>query len=235
MEAIQLKGDVEEHPTPQIELVRAESTAQRLAWRTIDITIASLVLVLTAPLLLVAAISIRLGSSGPAIFRQRRVGLNGVPFTIHKLRTMRDGADFQPHREYVKLLITGQPSEQSAPKDDLFKLTVDERVTGIGRFLRRTSIDELPQLWDVVRGSMSLVGPRPVMAYELTDYPPEFYVRLAVKPGITGLWQVNGRNKLNYRQMIDLDIKYVESRSIWLNLTILLKTPWVVISSRGAA
>jgi lipopolysaccharide/colanic/teichoic acid biosynthesis glycosyltransferase len=212
-----------------------ETLAARLTRRALDTAVAALTLLLATPLLLLAAAMIRLDSRGPAIFRQRRIGLNEAEFTVNKFRTMTSGADPAPHREYIAELVSGEGAKRSDGKRSLFKLAVDDRVTRVGAFLRRTSLDELPQLWNVLRGDMSLVGPRPVVPYELQHYSPRSFKRFAVKPGLTGLWQVSGRNEKSYEEMIELDIEYVETRSLRLDLLILLKTIPVVAGRRGVA
>ena len=131
--------------------------------------------------------------------------------------------------------MTGRGARVQGKRRSLYKLAVDDRVTRVGRFLRRTSLDELPQLWNVLRGEMSLVGPRPVVPYELTHYPPRYFERFAVKPGLTGLWQVSGRNERSYQEMIELDIEYARRRTLPLDLLILLKTVWVVLTGKGVA
>ncbi len=191
-----------------------------------------ILLVLLSPVLLAIAIAIRLDSPGPALFRQRRVGHDGREFTLFKFRSMRSDADPARHREYVASLINGSGAEEDC---DLFKLTLDPRITPIGRLIRRTSLDELPQLLNVVRGEMSLVGPRPVIPYEVSEYPSWYMRRFAVKPGLTGLWQVSGRNERTYEEMVRLDIEYAERRSLGLDLAILAKTPWTVVSRRGVS
>jgi lipopolysaccharide/colanic/teichoic acid biosynthesis glycosyltransferase len=229
MEARQLA-----QPSPQT-LEGAEPLYVRAARRMLDVAVALSVLILTAPLLLLLVAAIRIESRGPAIFRQRRLGRGQEPFTVNKLRTMHASADAAPHREYVAELIAGTAGRHSDGDRALFKLAVDERVTRLGRLLRRTSLDEVPQLWNVVRGEMSLVGPRPVVPYELEHYPGWYRERFAVKPGLTGLWQVSGRSERTYSEMVELDIEYVRRRSVGLDLLILLKTAWVVLSRRGVA
>jgi lipopolysaccharide/colanic/teichoic acid biosynthesis glycosyltransferase len=190
-------------------------------------------LLVLMPVMLVVAVVIRLDSPGPVIFRQRRLGRALAPFTVHKFRTMRSGASHEVHRAFVLSLIAGErpPRAVDGPQ---FKLSRDERVTRVGRPLRRTSLDELPQLWDVIRGKMSLVGPRPPIPYEVEHYPEAWLGRFAVKPGMTGLWQVSGRSELTLEEMIALDLEYVRRRSPLLNLAILLRTPSAVLSLRGA-
>jgi lipopolysaccharide/colanic/teichoic acid biosynthesis glycosyltransferase len=206
--------------------------------RAFDLVASMTLLVILSPLLLAIAIAIRLDSRGPVIFRQRRLGRDGMPFTVRKFRTMRSGADAAPHREYVRALIEqgGEELAQSeGGRHKLYKLAVDDRITSIGRTLRRLSLDELPQLWNVLRGDMSLVGPRPVIPYEAERYPTSWWERFAVKPGITGLWQVSGRNERSYSEMVGFDIEYARSQSLRLDAVILVKTLWVVVRGKGAA
>jgi lipopolysaccharide/colanic/teichoic acid biosynthesis glycosyltransferase len=195
--------------------------------------VAGLALVLLSPLMLVIAIAIRIESSGSAVFRQRRLGRSQAPFMVRKFRTMREGVSHEVHREFVLSLIAGAQPVQPDGKPR-FKLASDDRVTRVGRLLRRSSLDELPQLWNVVRGEMSLVGPRPPIPYEVEHYPAHWFARFAVKPGVTGLWQVSGRSKLTLEEMIALDIDYVHRRSPWLNLWILMRTVPAVLTARGA-
>jgi lipopolysaccharide/colanic/teichoic acid biosynthesis glycosyltransferase len=204
------------------------------ACRLVDLVGAAILLVALAPVLAVIAVAVRRESTGPALFRQRRVGLGQREFTVNKFRTMADGASHDRHREFVLRLIAGERPEphENGPR---FKLAHDDRITRIGRFLRRTSLDELPQLWNVLRGEMSLVGPRPAILYEVERYPQAWLARFDVKPGITGLWQVSGRCELTLEQMIALDLEYVRRRSLWLNLWILARTVPAVLSSRGAS
>ena len=205
-----------------------------LACRVLDVAVAAVALVLLSPAMLVIAIVVRLESPGPAFFSQRRVGRGQRYFTVIKFRTMTAGASHDTHREFVQGLIAGKrpPEVEGKPR---FKLAADNRITRVGRFLRRSSLDELPQLWNVIRGDMSLVGPRPPISYEVEHYPPRWFKRFDVKPGITGLWQVSGRCDLTLEQMIDLDIEYVQRRSLRLNLWILLRTLPAVLTSRGAS
>jgi lipopolysaccharide/colanic/teichoic acid biosynthesis glycosyltransferase len=204
------------------------------AYRAVDILVASLMLAVLSPLLVLIAVAIRLESAGPSLFRQQRLGRSLKPFTASKFRTMVAGVSHDVHREFVLGLIAGmEPPE--ADRGPRFKLNGDARVTRVGKILRRTSLDELPQLWNVIRGDMSLVGPRPAIAYEVEHYPPHWFERFAVKPGMTGLWQVSGRCDLTIEEMIRLDIEYVRSRSPRLNLWILLRTLPAVLSLRGAS
>jgi len=204
--------------------------------RLADVLLAAVGLVLTLPLLIAACLAIRIESRGPAVFRQRRLGHHKRPFTLHKLRTMHVQADADVHRAYVQQLINGDEQAHGDGEGcNLYKLAADDRVTRVGRFLRKTSLDELPQLQDVLRGHMSLVGPRPVIPYEAELYPSSYDRRFDVKPGITGLWQVSGRNERTYREMVALDIAWVERRSVALYFSILARTPAVLLRRRGVA
>lgn len=202
--------------------------------RMLDLMVAGILLVILAPLLVLVASAIKLDSKGPVLFRQRRLGHRMVPFTLQKFRTMTPSASPDIHREFVLSLIAGHepPRVEGAPQ---FKLVRDSRVTRIGRFLRRSSLDELPQLWNVLRGDMSLVGPRPPIQYEVEHYPEHWFARFTVKPGLTGLWQISGRSELTMEQMISLDVEYARRRSPWLNIMILLRTIPVVLTARGAS
>lgn len=185
-------------------------------------------LVLLSPLLALIALAVKIDSRGPVLYRQRRVGLGLQPFTVNKFRTMHHGVSHEKHRDFVLALIAGE-------EHDMYKLTGDERVTRVGGPLRRSSLDELPQLWNVLRGEMALVGPRPPISYEVEHYPRHWFERFAVKPGLTGLWQVSGRSQLTLEQMVVLDVEYVRRRSPLLDLSILARTLPAVLSGRGAS
>jgi lipopolysaccharide/colanic/teichoic acid biosynthesis glycosyltransferase len=203
-----------------------ERLAMDAACRALDLVIATLMVVLLAPFLLLIALIIKIDSPGPVFFRQQRVGRHRKPFLVAKFRTMSHGANHDVHRDYMLALIeSGTP----APK-----LAGDARVTRFGAFLRRTSLDELPQLWNVLRGEMSLVGPRPPIPYEVDHYPPHWFERFLVKPGVTGLWQVSGRSEVSLEEMIEMDVDYARRRSVLLNVWILLRTIPAVLSQRGA-
>ena len=221
-------------PSNAIAVSSGESRATAAACRALDLVLAATLLVLLLPLLVVIAAAIRLDSPGNPVFRQRRLGRNLKPFTVNKFRTMRAGSVDDTHREYLMELIAGNGTPRGEGRP-LFKLAGDERVTRLGHLLRQSSLDELPQLWNVLRGDMSLVGPRPPIPYEVERYPAEWFARFVVKPGVTGLWQVSGRSELNLPQMIALDVEYVERRSLWLNLAILARTVPAVLNQRGAA
>lgn len=196
--------------------------------RAVDVAATVLLLILLAPLLLLVAVAIRLDTPGPALFRQRRVGRHGREFTVLKFRSMAAGSLPDLHREYIEKLARAKPGPSGG---ELRKLTQDPRVTRIGALLRRTSIDELPQLLNVLAGQMSLVGPRPAVAYELVHYEPHHFERFQVRPGITGLWQVSGRGRLGLREMLDLDVEYARTHSSTLDLKVLAKTPAAVLNA----
>ena len=227
-----MTGTPTEQPLP-LPLVRVQAVGSAFTKRCLDILLATLTLVIAAPILLVASLLIKLTSPGPVIFRQERVGRGERPFTLHKLRTMTHGADDAAHRAYVTRLLR---EDGATPRDDsgLYKLPADARITRIGHVLRRLSIDELPQLFDVLRGTMSLVGPRPSLPWEHEMLRPEHRARVEVKPGITGLWQVSGRNRLTMLQALELDLEYARNHSLWRDLKILLKTIPVVLWNHGA-
>jgi lipopolysaccharide/colanic/teichoic acid biosynthesis glycosyltransferase len=213
----------------------AQITATDLCCRALDLVVGTALLVLLLPLLVLIGIAIRLDSPGHVVFSQRRFGRGLAVFTMYKLRTMHCGRSTAPHREYVVGLIHADRASPSNGSGGLYKLQHDERVTRVGRLLRRTSLDELPQLWNVIRGEMSLVGPRPVIPYEVEHYPPDWSERFTVRPGLTGLWQVSGRSRLTYAEMVDLDLEYARRRSFWLNVTILARTPRVIAQGKDAA
>lgn len=204
--------------------------------RAIDIVGSLFGLLLCAPIFLVIAVVIKLTSNGPVLFRQQRIGQYGRPFTFLKFRSMHVNNDHTIHRRYVTEFISKNKTASSeSNRPATYKLTCDPRVTRIGRFIRRTSLDELPQLLNVLRGDMSLVGPRPPIAYELAAYEPWHKNRiLVVRPGITGLWQVAGRSRVTFDEMVRLDLRYAAGWSLWLDLSILLRTPKAVITGQGA-
>jgi lipopolysaccharide/colanic/teichoic acid biosynthesis glycosyltransferase len=199
--------------------------------RVMDIVGASLMLVACMPVFLAIALAVKLTSKGPVLFRQDRIGQYGKRFTFLKFRSMRVNNDESEHKEYVKQLIAGvAQTVKTADGQSVYKLAGDKRVTPIGKFLRKTSLDELPQFINVLRGDMSLVGPRPPVPYELAAYQTWHRRRvLQVKPGITGLWQVTGRSRVRFDDMVRLDLRYAISWTPWLDLKILLRTPAAVI------
>ncbi len=203
---------------------RARGGWRALAKRTFDVAATGLSLVILAPVLLATAVAVRVSSPGPVLFRQERVGMHGRPFEVLKFRTMVVNAE--------ELLAELADHDEGA--GPLFKMAQDPRVTSIGRFLRKTSLDELPQLWNVIRNEMSLVGPRPALAGEMTDWGDELYARLRVKPGITGMWQVSGRSSTTFEEYTRLDLYYVDNWSLVVDLAILARTIPAVIRSDGA-
>ena len=202
--------------------------------RGFDIAVATLMILAVSPILVIAAVAIRLVDGGPLLFRQIRVGIHGKPFELLKFRTMRSQCSDTIHREYVKGWIQRDPARQSEGNGtEVYKIGSDARVTPIGRWLRRFSIDELPQLLNVLYGNMSLIGPRPAMPYELELYQEWHRHRLDAPPGITGLWQVSGRNRLSFEQMVQLDIEYIEDWSLVGDMGILLRTLPAMLHGSG--
>lgn len=214
--------------------MRRRRTLTDVSCRALDLVGSALALVALSPLLAAIAVAIKLDSPGPVLFRQRRLGRDREAFTVNKFRTMHDGTPNDRHREFVLGLINGEEPRQNG-LSSRYKLPVDQRVTRVGRLLRRSSFDELPQLWNVLRGDMSLVGPRPPIDYEVDHYPPHWFARFSVKPGITGLWQVNGRSEVPLEEMVRLDVEYARRRSLAYNLSLLVRTVPAVLSGRGAS
>ena len=205
--------------------------ARVAAKRTLDVIFAGLALLILAPVLVAVALAVRLDSGGPVLFRQQRVGRGGALFTCLKFRTMVHNADQAIHERAFAQVVAG-----AAVSDDPrapFKLARDPRVTRVGALLRRTSLDELPQLWNVLRGDMSLVGPRPAIPYELRHYRPWQHARHNVKPGITGLWQVYGRGAMAFDDMMALDVRYATEWTFWLDVKLLALTLPAIIRQRG--
>ncbi len=205
--------------------------------RMMDIAGSGLALIMCTPLFVMIALVIKVSSQGPVFFRQQRVGQYGKRFTFLKFRSMQIDNDPSVHREYVTKLIAGQAERQasSGNGEGVYKLTNDRRVTRVGKFLRRTSLDELPQFLNVLKGDMSLVGPRPAIPYEVAAYETWHRRRvLEVKPGITGLWQVHGRGRVKFDEMVRLDLQYASSWSPWLDINILMRTPRAVLKGAGA-
>ena len=212
----------------------SETVPVSIAWqrskRVFDVLFATVALTALSPVLALIALAIILDTRGRVLFRQERYGRDRRPFTVLKFRSMHDGVSAEAHRRYIAQLATNEDGVGSGLK----KLTGDARVTRVGKVLRRTSLDELPQLVNVLRGEMSIIGPRPALPYELEFYAPEHYVRFAVRPGLTGLWQVAGRNEIGFVGMLNLDGEYARSSSARLDAKILLRTPWALIRSNAA-
>jgi lipopolysaccharide/colanic/teichoic acid biosynthesis glycosyltransferase len=220
------------------DLASTEKKRRLSDWikRAIDVVASGMLLVALAPLLLVVAAVVRLTSPGPILFRQLRLGKMGKPFRMLKFRTMHVGAGENTHYEFISRFIRESGRIQTTGNDQVFKLVNDPRITPVGRILRKTSIDELPQLWNVLIGEMSLVGPRPPLPYEVRQYAPWHRRRLLeAKPGITGLWQVTGRSRTTFDEMVRLDLRYARTRSLWTDLRILLRTPGAVAGGKGAS
>jgi len=224
-------------PVLHPDLLRDQRQRRFSAWikRAFDVVTSLALLVGLAPLLLLIAALVRLTSPGPALFRQPRLGEMGKPFRVLKFRTMYTDAAENPHYEFITQFIKESGRVRTPAKNQRCKLTNDPRVTPLGRLLRKTSLDELPQIWNVLRGEMSLVGPRPPIPYEVAHYAPWHRRRvLEAKPGITGLWQVTGRSRTTFDEMVRLDLAYARTRSLWTDLRILLRTPRAVLSGNGA-
>jgi lipopolysaccharide/colanic/teichoic acid biosynthesis glycosyltransferase len=198
--------------------------------RTADVVVSSLLLILFLVPMLLIAVAVHLEDKGPAFFRQERVGLGGGRFTLFKFRTMFRGGDDRELRELIARELRGEDTVENGSS----KLNNDSRVTRTGAFLRKTSLDELPQLLNVLRGDMTLVGPRPCLSWEAEMFPEEFEPRFSVPPGLTGLWQVSGRSTLGTLDMLRLDVRYVESRSLRSDADILLRTVPALLRSNGA-
>lgn len=207
-----------------IEIERKESAIYNISKRALDIIASTLGLIILSPVLLVVAILIKLESKGPAIFSQKRIGLNKKEFKMYKFRSMVQNA------EELKEKLAKE-NEMSGP---MFKMKNDPRVTKVGRFIRKTSIDELPQLINVLKGEMSLVGPRPSLPKEVSKFEPWMLRRLQVKPGLTCYWQVSGRNNIDFDEWMELDIKYVNERRFWLDLKLIFKTFFVLFGDKNA-
>ncbi len=199
----------------------------------LDIAISATALIVAFPIFFGIAVAVKATSRGPVFFRQHRIGLNGRSFEMLKFRSMYVNCDEDSHKKYITKYIREQ--KNAAVEPGVFKLTNDKRITSIGQFLRKSSLDELPQLINVLMGDMSLVGPRPPLAYECEMYDIWHRRRLlSCKPGITGLWQVTGRSRTTFDEMVRLDLKYIKEWSLWLDLKILLATPKAVLSGKGA-
>jgi lipopolysaccharide/colanic/teichoic acid biosynthesis glycosyltransferase len=240
-------------PTPEDLLLVTQRNEQRRLYfaskRIFDFSVAAVLLVILSPLMLLLAVLVVLDTPGPALFCQPRVGLRRrgkgrqatwelETFTFYKFRSMIDGADPSVHQVFTRALLCNDEAtveELLAGEDQLKKMTKDSRITRVGRILRKTSLDELPQLLNVVRGDMGLVGPRPPTFYEAQMYDRLQGQRMGAVPGMTGLWQVSGRCKADYQEMIRMDLEYIQQQSLWLDLKILALTPLAVLGAGGAA
>jgi lipopolysaccharide/colanic/teichoic acid biosynthesis glycosyltransferase len=212
-------------------VVSGQKAYQVLLKRAADLFLGTLAVTLFSPVMCAIALLIKTTSKGPVLFRQERIGWGGRPFTFLKFRSMRTDCDERIHLEFVTSFITAQGAVSSG----VYKITNDPRITPVGKFLRKTSLDELPQLINVLRGEMSLVGPRPPIAYEFALYSKSLQTSITqVLPGITGLWQVEGRSRSTFKEMMEMNIEYVHKWSFWLDLQILWRTVLVVMTFRGA-
>jgi len=200
--------------------------------RVLDVVVTLLLLPFTAIVMLLVAIAIRLDSKGPILFRQKRVGLNGEEFELLKFRSMYQDSDDSLHRQAIEKYLTNQALNDG---DVAYKQVDDPRVTRVGKFIRKTSLDELPQFLNVLRGQMSLVGPRPPLRYEVDQYSPRDKLRLCGKPGLTGIWQVYARSQVPFAEMVEMDIVYLRQQSLWLDLKLIVLTVPVMVLARGGA
>ena len=220
---------------PMIRLFREPlSSAARLLKRTLDLTISMLAIAFLFPLWVLIAVLIKLDSKGPILYTQERVGMDGRLFLLYKFRTMEAGSDPELHREYQRTFIAGRAeANMGDDRRPTYKLFADPRITRVGKWLRRMSLDEVPQLLNVLMGDMSIVGPRPPIPYEVEAYELWHRKRLDMKPGLTGLWQVSGRNRLPFDEMVRLDLFYIENWSLLLDLKIILRTGFVILGGEG--
>jgi len=219
---------------PQPRLYVVADVSRFRGWRgkikrLADVVFSLSTLLLLSPVLAVIALLVKRSSPGPVLFTQERIGKDGQPFHFYKFRTMAHNSDDAIHRQFAAMFISGKPPAGGK----VFKLTDDPRVTPVGRWLRHTSLDELPQLLNILRGEMSLVGPRPPIAYELDHYQPWHYERLRVLPGLTGLWQVSGRSNVPFEEMVRMDIHYINTWSLAQDMRIIAKTIPVVLRGTG--
>jgi lipopolysaccharide/colanic/teichoic acid biosynthesis glycosyltransferase len=229
-------SDLEVYP----DLSKRQSNKRNYVFlkRALDVTGSIMSLIIFSPFFLIIPILIKLTSKGPVFFKQERVGLHGKKFIFLKFRSMYINNDAHHHRDYVKNFIKGINGDDNGEKGtqkETYKLKSDPRITPLGKFIRRSSLDELPQFINVLKGEMSLVGARPPLSYEIEEYDIWHKRRfIEMKPGITGLWQVNGRSSTTFEEMVRLDLQYMKECSLMLDIVILLKTPWAVFSCKGA-
>jgi exopolysaccharide biosynthesis polyprenyl glycosylphosphotransferase len=221
--ATRVAEDLDGIPLLSLSTVPGDDAALAVK-RAIDVVLSAAALLALSPLLLVTAVAIKLDSPGPVLFRQRRIGVNGREFRMVKFRSMHRDAE-------ARLASLRALNEVSGP---VFKIKRDPRITRVGRFIRRTSIDELPQFWNVLRGEMSIVGPRPHLPAEADQYQRRHVRRLSVKPGITCTWQVSGRSSIGFDRWMELDLAYIDSWSLWQDVKILARTIPAVLTGRGA-
>jgi exopolysaccharide biosynthesis polyprenyl glycosylphosphotransferase len=230
--------DLFEAPVVRVRRAPKQRAGSRVE-RAFDIAVSGTVLVLGFPLMALIALAVKLTSPGPALLAQERIGRDGRPFKFYKFRSMAVSADAQPHVQYVRQFIKGQGAARDTGDidnpEEVFKLVEDDRVTKVGHYLRKLSLDELPQFWNVLRGDMSVVGPRPPLAYEVEEYEAWHKERLAPRPGVTGLWQVQGRSRVTFDEMVFQDVTYALTRDLLVDSLICLKTVPAAIIGHGAA
>lgn len=203
------------------------------AKRVLDIIFSFFVLIPCCMVIAIVAVLVRLDSPGPIFYRQKRVGMNGVEFDIYKIRSMHVNSDDCLHRKAIAEFMNGYKLNDDT--DTSYKKNADSRITRVGRFIRKTSIDELPQFFNVLRGEMTLVGPRPPVPYEVENYSPYDWQRLSAKPGLTGVWQVYGRSRVTFQEMVEMDIQYLQQQSLWQDLKLIILTVPVMLQGRGGA
>jgi lipopolysaccharide/colanic/teichoic acid biosynthesis glycosyltransferase len=222
---------------PDLTRLNSSKNVRHILKRTMDVAGSIGGILICSPFLIAIPVLIKLTSNGPVLFRQQRIGLLGKDFTFLKFRSMVANSDPAIHKKYVEDLIQNRigDKEQEGKAGPVYKLTNDPRITPLGRFLRKTSLDELPQLFNVLKGNMSLVGPRPPIPYEVAAYQSWHRRRIIeVKPGITGLWQVRGRSRTTFDEMVRLDLQYISTQSLWLDIKLILQTPLAVLIGSGA-
>lgn len=222
--------------TPPVEKVIFIHPSYKILKRILDIVITLLLLPFLLVISLIVALIIRVDSKGPVLFKQKRIGMNGVEFNFYKFRSMYIDADDTVHRNAIKQYMNGEALNGHARTTSaatLYKLVNDPRVTRVGRFIRKMSLDELPQFINILRGEMSLVGPRPPLLYEVESYSEHDALRLLGKPGLTGFWQVYGRSRVPFAEMVEMDIAYLQSQSILMDVKLILLTIPVMLLARG--
>jgi lipopolysaccharide/colanic/teichoic acid biosynthesis glycosyltransferase len=220
--------------TAPLQSIRIDA-GYSLAKRMLDIVFTLLVSPLVLLVGVVIAVCIKFDSEGPIFYRQKRIGQHGVEFEILKFRSMYVNCDDQLHRTSVEKFMNGHKLNDDEDSVTAYKLVNDPRITRVGRLIRRASLDELPQFWNVLRGEMTLVGPRPPLAYEVELYTQRDWLRLSGKPGLTGLWQVYGRSRVTFENMVDMDIAYLQQQSLWNDIKLILLTVPVILLGRGGA
>ena len=220
-------------PATFIERVRATEERYFFSKRLLDVVLATAMFAAALPIMVVVAVLVAVDSPGPILYKQRRVGQSGEEFDLYKFRSMRHNADDGIHRTAIARFMKGERLDSSRTPDSPYKLGDDPRITRIGRFIRKTSLDELPQIWNIITGQMSLVGPRPPIPYEVALYSKRAMQRLNGKPGLTGPWQVYGRGTVTFHEMVEMDIAYLRNRSLAYDLKLMLQTIPAVLNGRG--